>query len=105
MALWGCKDAVDSDIANTTSSFATKAEQRGYQRGLEEAAKVADAFADENIRMAQDTIVIDPILNGAAPTEDNIKLFKRNQIDGCVYSSMYHAAQNVAAAIRALKTT
>jgi len=38
-------------------------ERRAYNRGLEAAAMAADLFADENIRMAEDTVAHDPILN------------------------------------------
>ena len=71
---------------------------------LEEAARVADAYAEENRLMAQDTILLDPILSGGPLTAENIAATKDMAVTGCIHSSMYHAAQNIAAAIRALKT-
>jgi hypothetical protein len=34
-----------------------------FQKGMERAAELADLYADENIRMAGDTVALDPILN------------------------------------------
>jgi hypothetical protein len=36
-----------------------------FQKGMERAAELADLYADENIRMADDTVALDPILNPA----------------------------------------
>lgn len=36
-----------------------------FQRGLQRAAELADLYADENIKMADDTVALDPILNPA----------------------------------------
>ena len=69
---------------------------------IEEAARVADAYADENQRMAADTILIDPVLSGGPITTEAASRSKNLMVDGCIHSSMYHAAQNIAAAIRKL---
>ena len=75
-----------------------------WDEAIEAAAKVAEAYAEENRLMAQDTIINDPILCGGPITERNLELAKSNMVDGCVHTSMFHAAQNIAAAIRELRT-
>jgi len=74
-----------------------------WNDALEAAAKVADAFAEENQRMATDTIMLDPMLNGEPVTSDAVRASKDLMIEGCIHSSMFHAAQNIATAIRALR--
>lgn len=71
---------------------------------LEAAAKIADAYAEENQRMAADTIMLDPVLAGRPVTPEAIRAAKDLMVEGCIHSSMFHAAQNIAAAIRALKS-
>lgn len=82
----------------------TESPHEAYERGRREerdaCAMVADSYADENIRMAQDTIILDPCLSGGPFTPANMEASRRHQIDGCIHSSMFHAAQNIAAAIR-----
>ena len=70
---------------------------------LEEAAKLADMFAEECFAMAQDTILLDPVLSGKSLAEEAIKRSYGLQTEGLIYSSRAHAAQNIAAAIRELK--
>lgn len=67
-----------------------------------EAAEVARAYAETNLEMAGDSVLADPILHGGPFTPDNIKKSEGLQIDGCIHSSMYHAANNIAEAIEAL---
>ena len=70
-----------------------------------ECAKVADMFADVNIEAAGDTILMDPIISGKRPvTAYDEALSKALTQEGGFRSSMFHAAQNIAAAIRALTT-
>lgn len=70
--------------------------------GRDAAAQVADMYAEENIEMAGDSVLTDPCLSGKGFTPENIKTSESRMIDGCIHSSMYHAATNIAAAIRAL---
>ncbi|GHG24512.1 hypothetical protein [Paracoccus aerius] len=72
-----------------------------------EAAKVADAYAAENQQMAADSIHFDPVL-GAVRQGDVRRLSEAEeqksddmQMDGLVHSSMFRAAKNIAAALRA----
>jgi hypothetical protein len=71
-----------------------------WNEAVEAAAKIADEYAEENQRMAGDTLLLDPLLNGGQLTDRNVQLSQRSQIDGCIYTSMYHAAKNIAVAIR-----
>lgn len=83
---------------------------QGYNEGFlsgaramqEAAAKVADAYADANIEMAGDSVLTDPLLRGEPLTAENVKTSEARMIDGCVHSSMFHAAQNIAGAIRTI---
>lgn len=80
------------------------------QEAVAECLRICDMFADENIRMADDTIMMDPLLSrvrdnrrglAVAPmTDGEWALCEKLQIDGCVHSAMYHAAKNIGDAIR-----
>lgn len=72
-------------------------------KGLEEAAKVADAYAETNMEMAGDSILLDLVLHGGGFTKADLKRSEELQLDGTIHSSMFHAAQNIAEAIRNLK--
>lgn len=89
-------------------------ERESYEQGRrderEACAALADAFADDNLRMAQDTIMVDPVLSDhrrgaklATLTEADWRKAGDLIKDGCVHSSMFHAAQNIAQAIRSRK--
>jgi len=82
-----------------------RAQQRNVDRAaiLEEAAKIADLYADEHFTMAGDTILADPILRGKPATETNVHESRLQQLYGAGHSHAAHAAQHIAAAIRALK--
>lgn len=72
----------------------------------EACAKIADAYADENITMAGDTVLHDPVLKAGTRgkiTLDDLRKSEEMVISGAVHSAMFHAAQNVAAAIRGRK--
>lgn len=68
---------------------------------LEEAARIADFYAVENFRLAGDTILTDPVLRDHDVSASAIALSDDLQTSGCIHASMAHAAQNIAAAIRA----
>ncbi|MBB6262112.1 hypothetical protein FHS77_002680 [Paenochrobactrum gallinarii] len=73
----------------------------------ERCAKIADEFAAENFRMATDTIMVDPVLSKQRKglshliTSEDYKISEDEMNKGIIHSSMAHAAQNIAAAIRA----
>lgn len=66
----------------------------------ERAANKAKAYADENLQMAGDSILLDPILAGGSFTKENIAKSGDMTIAGTVHSAMYHAAKNIEKAIR-----
>lgn len=63
-------------------------------------AEVARLYAETNIEMAQDSILADPVLDGER-TPEAFKKSDALQTSGTIHSSMFHAAQNIAAAIEA----
>lgn len=71
-----------------------------FRRGMEAAARIADAYAAENFQMANDTILTDPVLSGRDRSESGFAVSERLRIDGCIHSSMAHAAHNISMAIR-----
>ena len=66
----------------------------------ERCAKVADLYAETNREAAGDTILHDPVLRGKGFTPEDVAKSEEMMIDGCIHSSMYHAAKNIAVAIR-----
>lgn len=69
---------------------------------IEECAELADAFADENLRMAHDTLMLDPCLTGKGFSPENLEASRKKAIEGCVHSSMHLAAKNIAESLRKL---
>lgn len=82
---------------------------RGMAAGMEAAAELSDAFAEENFSMCYDTVLFDPIMSKPArqsrSTITAADVAKSNElmIDGAIHSAMGHAAQNIAEAIRTKK--
>ena len=65
---------------------------------------IADAYAEENITMAGDSVIFDPVLSskrGDALAPSDFRKSEELMMSGAIHSSMFHAAQNIAAAIRA----
>lgn len=79
-----------------------QARAEGRAEAIEQAAKVCDLYADVNIEAAGDTILLDPILNGESFSVANLRVTEGLIVDGCIHSSKFHAAQDIAANIRAL---
>ena len=73
-----------------------------YQRGLADAVVIADLFATENFRLAGDTILTDPVLAGGDASASAVAVSDQKRLDGHMHASMAHAAQAIAAGIRAL---
>ena len=72
-------------------------------RERERCAKIADAYAEVNWQSVTDSILLDPVLSnkGERPlTLDDWQRAEGMAVDGTFHSSMYHAATNIAAAIR-----
>lgn len=72
----------------------------GRAEGLEEAAKLADFYAEENFRLAGDTILTDSVLHDRDVSATAWAKSEELQSDGHMHASMAHAAQHIAAAIR-----
>lgn len=66
----------------------------------EACAKIADLYAEENIRLAGDTILHDPVLSGRSRAPEAFDKSAELIIEGNTHSAMFHAAQNIASAIR-----
>lgn len=80
-----------------------------YEQGLRRALAIAEMFADENMRMADDTIQLDPILNSRRRAEITspeqlaaaAKVSERLELEGFQFASRSHAAKDIVDAIRA----
>ncbi len=78
-----------------------------YRNGMRRAAEIAKMFADENFRMATDTILLDPIINrkkrAQIRTYDDLQkataLAESLEVDGCIYSARAHSAKDIAQSI------
>lgn len=71
--------------------------------GMLEAARIAGAYADENRAMAQDAILLDPVMSSKRGDVLSLTDWQKSEelvVQGCVHSSMFHAAQNIAENIR-----
>lgn len=60
---------------------------------------IARFYEVENFRLAGDTILADPLLNGRDHTA--VDLSDDLQVSGCIHAAMAHAAANIAQAIEA----
>lgn len=70
---------------------------------LEEAAKLADLYAETTFDICTDNILMDPLLRGAPATEENIARSRECSINSTIHSAGYHAATHIAEQIRLLK--
>lgn len=93
----------DDTVVGLIRRAAAAAREEAILAERERCAKVADAYAEENITMSGDSVLHDPLLHGGPWTPENIKKSEGLTIDGTIHSAMFHAAQNIAAAIRAGK--
>lgn len=94
--------AIEENLRADIVSAIERARQEGWDAGRDAAAQFADLYAEENIVMAGDTILADPVLRGDATTEADFEKSDRLQIEGCVHSAQHHAGKQLATAIRAL---
>ncbi|MET3527250.1 hypothetical protein ABID41_002368 [Phenylobacterium koreense] len=69
---------------------------------LIEAADYAEFYAEERMRLCQDSILHDPVLRGTARTRADFAKSKDLQIDGTINSAAYHAALDIARHLRGL---
>lgn len=76
---------------------------RAINAERERCAVIADAYAEVNWQSVTDSILLDPVLSnkGERPlTRADWAKAEGMAVDGTIHSSMYHAATNIAAAIR-----
>lgn len=81
----------------------TEAERRAYNRGLEEAARIAEFWMQENFRLCNDTILLDPLLNGrSTPATLAVDLDRSKELgnEGHAYATAGHACKGLAEMIR-----
>lgn len=77
-----------------------------FQRGMRRAAQIAELYADENMRMAHDTLLADPILMHpkgqpfAGDVDAAIRKSERLTIEGADHASQYRASKSIAEMIR-----
>ena len=77
---------------------------KDYELGMLRAAEIARLIADENMRMADDTISLDPIIShqrhGPIKTKAQLRRAKqiseRLTLEGSYYATRSHAASDVA---------
>ncbi len=72
-------------------------------REREACALIADAYAEVNWEQCTDSILLDPVLSNHGKrslTQADWAKAESMAVDSTIHSSMYHAATNVAAAIR-----
>ena len=76
--------------------------ETGRDAAIREAAALARFYAEENILLAGDTVLLDPCLRGEGFSAENMARSAKLQIDGCVHSAAYHAGMHIEANILAL---
>lgn len=92
---------LSTTLSEQIARFRTELSQaRAEER--ERCAKVADEYAEVNLEAAGDSVLADPVLSGKSRTSEAFAKSKDLTIDGCIHSSMYHAAKNIAAALRSM---
>lgn len=86
----------------------TERERRAFNRGVEAAAKIAELWADESIRMADDTVRLDPIINWkhfGDPVDlgEAQRTSARLADEGARYAIQHHCSKDIAKMIRQQK--
>jgi hypothetical protein len=69
---------------------------------IRQAAALARFYAEENLTLAGDTVLLDPCLRGEGFSDENVRMSEKLQIDGCIHSAAYHAGMHIEANILAL---
>jgi DNA repair exonuclease SbcCD ATPase subunit len=93
--------AAAEEVARTAVQAIPVAMTAAAEKEREACAKIADAYAEENLRLADDTIRHDRFITGEERTPETFAKSEVLAIEGCTHSAMYHAALNIAAAVRA----
>lgn len=82
-------------LAHALDEFARQA----VEQEREQCATISDEYASVN-EAAGDTVLHDPVLSGRDRSPEAFEKSREMSINGCVHSAMFHAARNIAAAIR-----
>jgi hypothetical protein len=56
---------------------------------------IINEYADENLRMAKDNLLCDPIIYGEFPTKEAVSKSEELQIASYEYAAKYHAAKDI----------
>jgi hypothetical protein len=56
---------------------------------------IINEYAEENLRMAKDNLLCDPIIHGEFPTKEAVLKSEELQIASCEYAAKYHAAKDI----------
>lgn len=70
------------------------------KEAFEEAAKLAETYAEVNIEVCGDNIILDPLMHGEPWTPENVRKSKDCQILSAIHSAKYHAGMELAETIR-----
>lgn len=81
----------------------TEAKMADFERGVRAVVAICDAWAEENFRMAGDTVLTDPFLRGDR-SEAAWDKSQELQLYGAGHAFAAHASQNIAKAALALLT-
>lgn len=90
-------------MSKNPSGQMTERERRAYNRGLEHAARAALFYANENMRLATETLLHCPVLSGRARTREDLKLAHDLTDEGFRHSAAYHAGLHIAHNIVSMK--
>lgn len=69
---------------------------------IEEAAKACEVYAEVNMEICGDNIILDPVLRGEGFSDENMARSESHQNLSLIHSSKYHAANELASLIRNL---
>ncbi len=70
---------------------------------IEAAAKICEDYANANMEICGDNILMDPLLSGKECTEVNINISRDCSIMSTIHSAQYHAGNHMAENIRAME--
>lgn len=77
----------------------TEAERQAFNRGVAVAVGVVKLWAHENAAMAQDTMMLDPIMNGRVTeksVEEDYRMSQQLSVEGHGYAAVAHACTLIA---------
>lgn len=90
------------DDNNIVQAFARHA-WAAREEALEQAASEIERYGEINMEACGDNILMDPLLGGREWSPENVAISQDCSIMSTIHSAKYHACQEVAANVRALK--